>query len=176
MFIKIKKSNLSLLSIGFFIAVLASGCATSFEEAHRHSDGRRGAYGYRIEPIQNMAPFTNYAAFTGNAKTSEEQARAYTEMAALKHCRSQGRFLIIDSKVRNVADEIKITKTNVYQNGDMSEPQKLKPTHFKAFMVLFGCSDKNSSTKISERGRILKAFCKAKDSKEGEYCSPDSNY
>jgi hypothetical protein len=156
--------------------ILSVGCATQFKEAHRHADGRRGAFGYRIEPVQNMEPFTNYAAFTGNKETGAEKAKAFTQMAALKHCREIGKFLIIDSKVRNVQEETIITKKRVYRTGDMSNEEKRRPSDYQAYMVLFGCSEKNSPTKINERKRILDAFCSAKDSTHGKYCSPKSEY
>jgi|GEM_PF-4855737 len=158
------------------VVLLLTSCATPFKEAHTHPDGRRGAFGYRIEPVQKMAPFTNYAAFTGNKDTSVEQAKAYTEMAALIHCREQGQFLMVDSNVRNVNDKIKITKQMIYETGDRSAKTQINPNNYKAFMVLFGCSNKNSGTKMSERRRILKAFCTAKDTNQGKYCSAKSLY
>jgi len=139
--------------------VALTSCATEFKEAYLNSDGTSKAYGFRIEQVQNLEPFTHYAAFTGNSETSAQKARAFTEMAALKHCREQNRFLIIDSNVRNVRKE---------RDGD--------PMDYQSFMVLFGCSDKNSATKINERKRILSAFCKAKESRRGEFCSPKSKY
>jgi len=151
-------------------------CATQFKEAHTYPDGRKGAFGYRIETVAGMSPFTNYAAFTGNKETTDEQAIAYTKMAALIHCTEQGRLLMIDSQIRNVRDKVKITRQRAYETGDQGQTSVRRPENYKAYMVLFGCSDQNSKTKIQEKKEIVEDFCKIQDSHQGKYCSSKSVY
>lgn len=153
------KTLLRFVAVGLLLTL--SSCATRFKEARLDANGRNGAFGYRIEPVHNMRPYTNYAAFTGNASTKIVHARAYTEMAALVHCSKQSKFLMIDSNVKNVREEA----------GLRTDSKTIK-----AYMVMFACSDKNSNTKVSERRRIVDTFCEARGSGTGEFCSPKSPY